>query len=99
MDGNDFREVPVSVLSGMTAITEIDLSCQSCWGGVDTPSFQIPSPLLPILHPGLVELNLNQVPGSWSTFEWDPISLVHLARAVVEVSDRKPIPNLILGKL
>ncbi len=96
---NDFPEPPVSVLRGMTAITKIDLTYQCRWLDVDVPGFKVPSPLLPILHPGLVKLDLRQSPGSWDPFEWDPISVFHLGRALVEVSDRRPIPTLLLGKL
>jgi Leucine-rich repeat (LRR) protein len=96
---NEFPEAPVFALRGMTAITKIDLSYQSLGGDEDAPAFQVPSPLLPILHPGLVELNLEQARRSLDASGWDPISLVHLGRAMVEVSDRMPVLTLLLDKL
>jgi hypothetical protein len=107
---NCLPTVPVSVLMGMTALTDVDLH-HNCWrGSVEEPMFKIPSPLLPILHPGLLKLDLRAyaykedftvAPTGQVTvhhrvpFEWDSVSLFHLARATVEVADRRPRPTLL----
>jgi hypothetical protein len=86
---NSFYEFPVSILSALTALTLIYMSNQVHWEA-DDPLFEINAPLLPVLHPGLVKLGLHQ------GHEWDPASLFHLGRAVVEVADRVPIPEILL---
>ncbi len=84
---NFFCEFPISVLSGLTTLTQIDMSTQVPDG---KPRFNIKAPLLPVLHPGLVELDLDQL----QRHEWDPVSFFHLGRAVAEVADRRPVPTI-----
>jgi hypothetical protein len=91
MTANLFVEPPVSVLSHLTALNNIDLSVLFNFHG--NPTFRIPSPLLPILHPGLVKLDLRHI-----GLKWDAISLCHVGRALVEVADRKPVPSLLFSK-
>jgi hypothetical protein len=82
---NDFRVLPISVLTRLTALTFIDLGIQ--FGECRAPVkilLQIPSSLLPILHPGLVKLDLQQ------RLQWDSISLVHLGRALAAAAARDP---------
>jgi Leucine-rich repeat (LRR) protein len=93
---NYFRETPVSVLSRMTALVTMDLSIQYPWTQDDVSVLRVPSSLLPILHPGLVRLDLRQEKVfSSERRPWDVLSLAHLERAVAEVADRRPIPTLI----
>ncbi len=92
LNENRLPEPPLSVLRAMTSLKTIDLSYQ---GRGEDPVFTIPSPLLPILHPGLVELDLRQSHKSGAPIEWDTVSLFHLGRAMVEVADRTPIPALL----
>jgi hypothetical protein len=88
---NMFREPPISVLSRVTALKCVDLSYQA--PGQDAPAvFKVPSSLLPILHPGLVKLDLYQ--GFYHPEKWDALSLLHLRRAIKEVSSRRPRPEL-----
>jgi hypothetical protein len=78
----------------MTALDTIDLSYQQ--EILESP-FEVPSTLLPILHKGLVLLDLRQdldEPAFVST-KWDPISLFHLGQAVIDVSTRVPVPTLV----
>jgi hypothetical protein len=89
--GTAFREPPISVLSHLTALNTIDLSLD--YAHNDTTAgiaFSIPSPLLPILHPGLVKLDLRH-----KGLKWDPISQCHLGRALADMADRKPVPTLL----
>jgi hypothetical protein len=91
---NNFAEPPVHVLSGLTAITSIDLQYQGRPGNPPAPTFKIPSPLLPILHPGLVKLVVRQETFDHSIMAslpipWDDLSLSHLGRALAHVADRK----------
>ncbi len=90
MKGNAFLEPPISVLSHLTALNTVDMSVADIRGGMQSAAFRIPSPLLPVLHPGLLKLDLRHV-----GLKWDPISLCHLGRALVEVADRKPVPSLL----
>jgi hypothetical protein len=94
---NKFCEVPVSTLSLMTALNTIDFSYNSTKCGEQI--FKVPSSLLPILHPGLVKLDLRQYV-AWSEvpWKWDANSLFHLGRALVEVADRKPRPTLLFRR-
>jgi hypothetical protein len=96
---NDFPEPPLDVLRGLTAITKLDTGYQRSLGREDAPAFKVSSPLLPILHPGLAWLDLVQSRGFGIPWEWDPTSLFHLGRAMVEMSDRRPVPNLLFGIL
>ncbi len=97
MELNYFSEPPVSVLRHMTALESIDLS-----GNInpddEVAGFRIPSPLLPILHPGLTRLDFERC-GQRSersdTFKWDPRSLVHLGSAMAELAKRRPVPSLL----
>jgi hypothetical protein len=84
MSCNEFLTLPVSALSGMTALNM--LQCTS-----SAAAFQVTSSLLPILHPGQVELDLSQGP----RHSWDSVSLFHLGRAMLEVAERRPVPTLL----
>jgi hypothetical protein len=84
---NDLEVVPVSVLSGLTALTKVDLSQQHAPSEFDErngETFQVSAPLLPILHPRLVKLCLRQ------RKPWDSVSLFHLGRAMTAVEKRNP---------
>lgn len=70
METNCLSEIPVRVLSLLTALTVIDVIYQ------DVTGFKISSPLLPILHPGLAYLDLMQFT------PWDAISRFHIHQAV-----------------
>ncbi len=101
-DNNCLPTVPVSALRGMTALTSIHLSLNCCRENDAGGLFQITSPLLPILHPGLAFLDLRQsryknfthqeVAGEH--FKWDPVSLFHLRRAKIALAERRPRPTL-----
>ncbi len=83
------KVVPVSVLSGLTALTIINLSHQS--GPCQSyEMLLIKSSLLAILHPGLVRLDLRQ-----KDMPWDLTSLLHLGSASTEVFKGDPIPTLL----
>jgi hypothetical protein len=86
---NDIEVVPVSILSHLTALTSIHLSYQL---GPSALSHRlgIQSSLLPMLHPGLVKLDLRQKYAAW-----DPESLLHLGSAMVAVFKRDPIPTVL----
>jgi hypothetical protein len=95
---NLFRETPVSVFSRMTALTYLSLSVQAYSAADESAVFRVPSSLLPILHPGLVEVYLRQhmyidMPRGKG---WDMLSLFHLGRALADVADRRPVPRLLL---
>ncbi len=78
--------VPFSILSALIALHTIDLSLQ----GEANAMFSILSPLLPLLHPGLVKLDLRQR----ETLE--PRSLFHIGRAVREwAKEGRPIDTLL----
>jgi hypothetical protein len=87
LSGNFLPGVPISVLSSLTALTSICIASQDTWEE-GSPLFRVPSPLLPILHPGLELLALFQA------HPWDQMSLFHLGRALAEVADRRPQPEL-----
>ncbi len=99
---NLFREPPISALSGVTALIKINLSSQSssthAWD--ETAMFRVPSSLLPILHPGLVRLDMWQEKLSSSLQQprrkpWDRVSAAHLQQAQAAVGHRRPIPTLL----
>jgi hypothetical protein len=101
---NFLPTVPISALRGMTALTTIYLNF-NCWceDGAKQP-FKITSPLMPILHPGLVLLDIRQPIDTApqeevaeERFKWDPVSLFHLARAVIAVADRRPRPVVLFS--
>ncbi len=101
MHKNYFTEAPISVLRHLTALNTIDMSA-SVNAFTGRVGFQVPSSLLPILHPGLVTLDLRynriwQVPFDQNPIphKWDPTSWFHLGRAVVEVSSRVPRPAVL----
>ncbi len=94
MSDNKLPEPPVSVLRHMTALHTIGLHDNGGGTGEGGPRFRIPSPLLPILHPGLVLLALGQRHGKSGPFKWDPMSLVHLGAAMAELAKRRPVPKL-----
>jgi hypothetical protein len=80
----------------LTALNEIDLSDQSSRTdtGLLAPGvFMVLSPLLPILHPGLVKLDLQQEK------ELGPVSQFHVGRALVELGRRTPIPTLLFKSI
>jgi hypothetical protein len=87
LQSNNFHTVPVSVLSGLTGLKTVYVDYQDRWQR--DPNFKIASPLLPILHPGLVYLSLRH------NTPWDPVSLFHLGGAVAEVADRDPMPTVV----
>ncbi len=98
--GNVFPQAPISVLSRMTALHGIDLSGQLRYAQDESLAFKVRAPLLPILHPGLVQLDLRQqrfVPHSKELRprRWDGLSLCHLGRALADVADRKAVPALL----
>ncbi len=78
---NSFPTVPVSVFSRMTALTSISL-CEQHPEGSET--FQVSSSLLPMLHAGLVKLDLSQ------KTPWDRRSLRNIRRAVDKGADKAP---------
>jgi hypothetical protein len=94
---NLFTEPPISVLRQMTALATIDLSHQfPPWQPV-RELFEVPSSLLPILHKQLVSLDVRQKRYDLQpavSLKWDPVSLFHLGRAVVDVSNRVPVPKM-----
>jgi hypothetical protein len=86
----------------MTTLNDINLCGQSRYSQDDSAAFRVRSSLLPILHPGLVELDLRQqryVPhGNQLALRprpWDVVSLCHLGRALADVAKRKPVPALL----
>ncbi len=96
---NNFAAPPVSVLSRLTALTKIDMGIQM-WAQDPSATFRIPSSLLPILHPGLVHMDLRQQNYEYSTgharrIPWDDLSLSHLGRVRAHVADRRPVPTLL----
>ncbi len=100
MHFNKFIAVPVSALSGMTALNTVDLSFQfTRESGATTWTLQITSPLLPILHPGLITLDLRQTSEETARMphqhSWDSVSLFHLGRAMLEVAEKRPVPTLL----
>jgi hypothetical protein len=78
---NRFTTVPVRALIGMTALNTIDLSKQGPLTIYPEDGeklvFEVPGPLLPILHPGLVLLDLLQD----GRITWDDTSKFYLATA------------------
>jgi hypothetical protein len=89
LNGNDLTTVPVSILKGLTALKTLDMSYQFN-PNAEASSFEVSSPLLPILHPGLVKVDLRQ------RVKWGPISLFHLGCALGVVANRRPIPTVLL---
>ncbi len=82
----------MSVLSRLTALKCIDLGYQA--RGQDASAvFKVPSSLLPILHPGLVKLDLDQC--FLHPHKWDALSLLHMRRAIKDVSNRTPRPEVL----
>lgn len=80
-DCNCFPTVPVSVLSRLTALTNISMRNQRFKG---SEHFKVSSSLLPILHAGLVKLDLTQ------EAQWGQLSIRHLVDAQVEAAGRTP---------
>jgi Leucine-rich repeat (LRR) protein len=90
---------PPVVLGRLTALTKIDMANQR-WSLDQSDTFKVPSPLLPILHPGLVHLDLQQQAYDYAIRgprlrPWDELSLSHLEQALAEVVDRRPVPTLL----
>ncbi len=83
---NKLQAVPVSVLSALTALKNIDLS-QQHMARLDVEICRVASPLLPILHPGLLMLDLRQPQRK----PWDSGSLFHLECAMAAVADSNPL--------
>jgi Leucine-rich repeat (LRR) protein len=88
---NHITIVPVSVLEGLTALTFLDLSLQFgddyphiTPAGEDPQLLEIPSSLLPILHTGLLTLDMQQ------TLSWDSVSLSHLGNALAAAKAKSP---------
>jgi hypothetical protein len=76
---------PVSVLSGLTSLTRVSMYLQQ--NRFNVPGLQVPSSLLPMLHPGLMYLSLQQ-----QMETWDVMSMSHLGGAVAELAHRRPAP-------
>ncbi len=96
LEDNWLPTVPVSVLSKMTALQIIDIRKHTVCPIVEGTAFRISCSLLPILHPGLVRLDLRQVrlrvrQNGQDRFPWDPISRFHLVHAEVEVAHRRTV--------
>ncbi len=91
MAHNFLLKVPVSVLSAMTALKTIDVSYQQP-PGVGMGKIRVTASLLPILHPGLVKLDLQRRPAYGM---WDAASWVHLRCALDAVKSREPIPMVL----
>ncbi len=88
-NNNQFEECPVSILSSLTALNTVDLSHQhSLRTFTEMRIFEVPS-LLPMLHPGLVKLDLRQ-----HLVEWTPESLHHLENAAAASAAMKPPATL-----
>jgi hypothetical protein len=85
---NNLPTAPCSILSKLSALVSIRLRYQLSDRVEGSPAFTVSSSLLPILHPGLVVLDLVQ------HSPWDALSLCHLGRAMVEVANRRPIPSV-----
>ncbi len=81
---NRLQEVPISTLSAMTALSHLSLGCQ--WLD-DDQTFKVSSSLLPILHPGLVLLDLVQHGA------WERMSLFHLGQAMTDLLGRATSPT------
>jgi hypothetical protein len=92
---NSFSEPPVSILRHLTALVTIDLRFYRRWGNEGSQDFRIPSSLLPILHPGLLTLDVRQFAREPGPFTWDSMSLVHLGRAMAELAKRRPVPAVL----
>ncbi len=89
-NNNELSQCPVSILSSLTALTTVDVSHQHGPRTFDASLvFDVPS-LLPMLHPGLVKLDLRQ-----HLEEWTPDSLHHLACAEAAVGAMRPPPTLL----
>ncbi len=100
LNDNLISEILVDVLKYLTALTFIDLSMQfgpdDRWPILRGPggqmlSMKIPSSLLPILHPGLLKLDLQQR----QCLVWDAASQAHLDCALAAVTDRDPPLSLL----
>jgi hypothetical protein len=81
---NYLEDVPMAVLSGMTALSHLSLCSE---GDVGRP-FKVSSSLLPILHPGLRMLDMMQF-----AVPWDKASFPHLREARAELAWRMPTPT------
>ncbi len=86
LGGNSMEEVPVGVLSALTALNTIDLSYQCNYQ--EDNVLRIRGSLTHILHPGLVKLDLRQK-GSWN-----PNALFLLGSVWAALLARDPIPTL-----
>ncbi len=95
MVGNNFTEPPLSVLSRMTGLNTINLAYNCTLWRVGDAVFKVPVPLTPILHPGLILLDLLHDNGHRDPHVWDPVSLLHIELAVQELSKRDPPPTLL----
>jgi Leucine-rich repeat (LRR) protein len=60
LTGNQLPEPPVAILRHLTALKTIELHHNRSWAGTEDEFLRTPSSLLPILHPGLVKLDLQQ---------------------------------------
>ncbi len=98
MVGNNFTEPPLSVLSRMTGLNTINLARNCCLWRVGDAVFKVPVPLTPILHPGLILLDLLHDSGFGDPFIWDPISLLHIKSARLELSERNPPSTLLFER-
>ncbi len=104
-------EPHISILRHLTALTYINMGAdvtEQQWNS-EAPVFSVPSSLLPILHPGLVVLDLRPYRYVFHDFcigkhcdiqridwyEWDSLSLVHLKHAGTVLASRQPVPTLL----
>jgi Leucine-rich repeat (LRR) protein len=89
---------PVSVLSKMTALSNVTLIDQSGRTDDEDARFRVTSSLLPIFNSRLVTLDLRQqgyTIGGSRQKPWDGLSLFHLGRALADLGDRQPVPTLL----
>ncbi len=98
LSSNHFSEPPVSVLRHLTALEIIDLHGNLRQEGTEEEVLRVPSSLLPILHPGLVKLDLRQWRPICVPMTLDAISMFHLEWAVAEVACRIPVPKVVFYK-
>ncbi len=94
MYSNQLSEPPVTILSHLTALEIIDLHGNFRQEGTEVEVLRIPSPLLPILHPGLVKLDLRQWRPRCVPVIPDDISMYHLLCVHAEVARRTPVPQV-----
>ncbi len=95
LSDNAFTAVPVSVLSELTALRVIAMNnqCDNTYSRNPSDRLMVSESLLPILHPGLVRLELQQEK------ELDPVSLGHVGSAMLDLGNRQPVPTLLFNSI